>query len=91
LQFINEPLEIHAKQSQYAYNKRKKTRPEDIFIKNSTDCNTGYNEVIKACEVLGKKIKSKSNKLTTTITNNNSSKIYLNILSTSQEDLNDSF
>ena len=84
LQFINEPLEIHPKQSQYAYNKRKKTRPEDMFIKNSTECNNGYNEVIKACEVLGKKIKNKS-KLTNTISNNTSSKIYLNILSTSQE------
>ena len=93
LQYINDPLEIQPKQSQYAYTKRTKTRPDDIFIKNSTDCNNGYNEVMKACEVLGKKIKSKS-KLTTntnanTITNNNSSKIYLNILSTSQEDIND--
>jgi hypothetical protein len=63
-------------------------RPEEMFIKNSTECNNGYNEVIKACEVLGKKIKPKS-KLTNTISNNTSSKIYLNILSTSQEYDND--
>ena len=80
LKFIDEPLELRPIKSVYAVEKKKKTNPDDIFKKNSSECDTGYTEALKACAILARKgrIKHKIKPL-------EQEQLYLNIYANSQD------
>ena len=80
LKFIDEPLELRPIKSVYAVEKKKKTNPDDIFKKNSSECDTGYTEALKACAILARKgrIKHKIKPL-------EQEQLFLNIYANSQD------
>ena len=54
---IDQPIELRPIKSVYAFERNKLITAEDNFKKCNEDCDNGYNEALRACEMLAKKAK----------------------------------